>query len=210
MRKMPLVIHLLLLFGRVLAYDEHMDQDTSFPSLEGKGLLSGEDPYPPFGRIYLQQESVKATNEEENTEKSIEVDVTKEYGVEQAKDYAVDVTKEYGVEITKDYVVDVTKGYVVEVSNEKDENIIDMEVAIMESEDAKGDIDGLRMEVFNEVVLEELLQKADRSSQHFPWKVLWLGLGLGSVILAVLLLSVLLGVYCRRRSRTKKHVISNM
>ena len=123
---MPLVIHLLLLFGSVLAHDEHMDQD-----LKGKGLLSaGGDTYLPFGRV------------EENTEKLIEVDVTKEYGVELAKDYAVDVTKGYGVE----------------VNNERDENIIEMEVFIMESEDAEGDIDGLRMEVFNEVVLEELLQ----------------------------------------------------
>ena len=36
-------------------------------------------------------------------------------------------------------------------------------------------------------------QNADRSSKHFPYKVLWLGLGIGSVVLALLLLSILFG-----------------
>ena len=46
---------------------------------------------------------------------------------------------------------------------------------------------------FPQYVFTGYFQEADRSSQHFPWKVLWLALGLGSIILAVLLLSVLLG-----------------
>merc|ERR1712126_80608 len=105
----------------------------------------------------------------------------------------------------------LTKDYKVEVTNdEQDENIIEMDLAMMESEDVEDAINGLRMEVFNEVALEELLKEADRKSQHFPWRILWLGLGLGSIILAVLLLCVLLGVHCRRRSRAKKHTISNM
>jgi len=205
---MPPIFCLLLLLGhhplvRVLAHD-HMDQDdnpdedhSSFPSLKGniRGLISG-DPYairPSHLRRISLHEEVKPTKEKENTEKVVEVDVTKEYGIE--------VTKEYGIELVA-----------IQVGEGSDENIIEMDVAMMEqsAEGVEGAIDGLRMEVFNEVVLEELLQEADRSSQHFPWKVLWLALGLGSIILAVLLLSVLLGVYCWRRRRAKKHVISNM
>ena len=76
-----------------------------------------------------------------STEKVVEVDVTKEYGIE--------VTKEYGIELVA-----------IQVGEGSDENIIEMDVAMMEqsSEDVRGDIEGLKMEVFNEVVLEELLQ----------------------------------------------------
>merc|ERR1719209_2392063 len=193
---MPSIFFLLLLLGqhplaRVLAHD-HMDEDlhSSSPSLNGnaiRGLISG-DPYAirpsRLTRVSLHEE-VKPVKEKISTEKVVEVDVTKEYGIELVA---------------------------IQVGEGSDENIIEMDVAMMEqsSEDVRGDIEGLKMEVFNEVVLEELLQEADRSSQHFPWKVLWLALGLGSVILAVLLLSVLLGVYCWRKRRTKKQVISNM
>ena len=43
------------------------------------------------------------------------------------------------------------------------------------------------------IIPSNTFQNADRSSKHFPYKVLWLGLGIGSVLLALLLLSILLG-----------------
>ena len=49
------------------------------------------------------------------------------------------------------------------------------------------------IQMYSNVYLTAHFQEADRSSQHFPWKVVWLALGLGFTILAVLLLSVLLG-----------------
>ena len=159
-RKMPLIFCILLLLGqhplaRVLTND-HMDQDahpdqglqdhSSFPSLKGnaiRGLISG-DPYairPSRLTRVLLHEEVKPMKEKENTEKVVELDVTKEYGIA--------VTKEYGIELVA-----------IQVGEGSDENIIEMDVAMMEqsSEDVRGDIEGLKMEVFNEVVLEELLQ----------------------------------------------------
>ena len=161
---MPPIFCLLLLLGhhplvRVLAHD-HMDQDdtpdqdhSSFPSLKGniRGLISG-DPYairPSHLRRISLHEEVKPTKEKENTEKVVEVGVTKEYGIEVTKEYGIEVTKEYGIELVA-----------IQVGEGSDENIIEMDVAMMEqsSEDVRGDIEGLKMEVFNEVVLEELLQ----------------------------------------------------
>ena len=158
------IFYLLLLFGqhplvRVLAHD-HMDQvdltdqdlqdHSSFPSLNLRALIS-VNPYTVrpshFRRISLHQETVKAGKEEEKTEKWVEVDVTKEYGVE--------VTKEYGVEATKENQIELVA---IQVGEGSDENIIEMDVAMMESKGGEGTIDSLRMEVFNEVVLEEILQ----------------------------------------------------
>ena len=121
---MALIFYLLLLFGqhplvRVLAHD-HMDQDLQDPS---------------------------SAKEEEKTEKLVEVDVTKEYGVEVTKEQWVEVTKEYGIELVA-----------IQVGEGSDENIIEMDVAMMESNGVEGGIESLKMEVFNEVVLEEILQ----------------------------------------------------
>ena len=154
-RKMPLIFYILLLLGqhplaRVLTND-HMDQDahpdqglqdhSSISSL--RGLISG-DPYairPSRLTRVLLHEEVKPMKEKENTEKVVELDVTKEYGIA--------VTKEYGIELVA-----------IQVGEGSDENIIEMDVAMMEqsSEGLESDIEGLKMEVFNEVVLEELLQ----------------------------------------------------
>ena len=162
---MALIFHLvLLLFGqhpllRVLAHD-HMDEDdfpgqdlqdhSSFPSLNRHPLISA-NPYAirpsHLRRISLHQETVKAAKEEEKTEKLVEVEVTKEDGVQ--------VTKEYGIEVTKEFEIELVA---IQVGEGSDENIIEMDVAMMESEGVEGAIGGLRMEVFNEVVLEELLQ----------------------------------------------------
>ena len=86
-------------------------------------------------------------------------------------------------------------------------------------------------------VCAAFFQGADRSSKHFPWRVVWLAVGLGSVVIAVLLLLVFLGIliilifimaypwtwviatqffsilfyqgmYCWRRDRMEKHVIT--
>merc|ERR1719209_1805660 len=138
---MPSIFFLLLLLGqhplaRVLAHD-HMDEDlhSSSPSLNGnaiRGLISG-DPYAirpsRLTRVSLHEE-VKPVKEKISTEKVVEVDVTKEYGIE--------VTKEYGIELVA-----------IQVGEGSDENIIEMDVAMMEqsSEDVRGDIEGLKMDV---------------------------------------------------------------
>ena len=160
---MPPIFCLLLLLGhhplvRVLAdQDDHPNQEhSSFPSLKGnmRGLISG-DPYA-IGPSHLRRisllEEVEPTKEKEKTEKLVEVDVTKEYGI--------GVTKEYGIAVTKDYGIEVVA---IQVGEGSDENIIEMDVAMMEqtAEGVEGAIDGLRMEVFNEVVLEELLQVSE-------------------------------------------------
>ena len=69
----------------------------------------------------------------------------------------VEVSKNVEPELAKDNGVEV----VLLIGEGSDENIMEMDLAMMEQQslgDATGEMEGLKMEVFNEVVLEEILQ----------------------------------------------------
>ena len=69
----------------------------------------------------------------------------------------VEVSKNIEPELPKDNGVEV----VLLIGEGSDENIMEMDLAMMEQQslgDATGEMEGLKMEVFNEVVLEEILQ----------------------------------------------------
>ena len=69
----------------------------------------------------------------------------------------VEVSKNIKPELPKDNGVEV----VLLIGEGSDENIMEMDLAMMEQQslgDATGEMEGLKMEVFNEVVLEEILQ----------------------------------------------------
>jgi len=185
-------------------------------------------------RVDLQKETVEAENTMEDSpplevgeNKDDLIEVSNNDEIEVSKDLlpvriedkiteepvdleaVVEVSKNVEPELAKDNGVDV----VLLIGEGSDENIMEMDLAMMEQQslgDTTGEMEGMKMEVFNEVVLEEILQNADRSSKHFPYKVLWLGLGIGSVVLALLLLSILFAIYCWRRNKMKKLVISDL
>ena len=120
---MPPIFYLLLLLGqhslaRVLTHD-HMDQDQDLQEDHSskanlRGLISG-DPYAINPSLH---EEVKPIKENETTEKVVEVDVTKQYGI--------GVTKDYGIEAYKG--IDLVA---IQVGEGADENIIEMDVAMM-------------------------------------------------------------------------------
>ena len=69
----------------------------------------------------------------------------------------VEVSKNIDPELPKDNGVEV----VLLIGEGSDENIMEMDLAMMEQQslgDTTGEMEGLKMEVFNEVVLEEILQ----------------------------------------------------
>ena len=100
----------------------------------------------------------------------IEDGITEEPAVPEA---VVEVSKNVEPELAKDNGVDV----VLLIGEGSDENIMEMDLAMMEQQslgDATGEMEGLKMEVFNEVVLEEILQvllcKSTSHSSLMPFR----------------------------------------
>ena len=138
--------------------------------------------FPIDERVDLQKETVEAENTMEDSpplevgeNKDDLIEVSNNDEIEVSKDLlpvriedgiteepvdpeaVVEVSKNVEPELAKDNGVDV----VLLIGEGSDENIMEMDLAMMEQQslgDATGEMEGLKMEVFNEVVLEEILQ----------------------------------------------------
>ena len=92
-----------------------------------------------------------------NQQNNFLIDSGTQDGAKRGWSGARDVEPNVEPELPKDNGVDV----VLLIGEGSDENIMEMDLAMMEQQslgDASGEMEGLQMEVFNEVVLEEILQ----------------------------------------------------
>ena len=133
-------------------------------------------------RADLQKETVEAENTMEDSP-PLEVGENKDDPIEVSNNEEIEVSKdllpvriengiteepvdpEAVVEVSKNIEPELPKDNGVEVvlliGEGSDENIMEMDLAMMEQQslgDTTGEMEGLKMEVFNEVVLEEILQ----------------------------------------------------